>query len=520
MQEIYNTEPEKQADLGKKLLNSTVEQDLVDVAFGGGIAFIGQISTRVLGYLYNLALIWGLGVEPFGLFILAMTIVSFIGIIASLGLPLGVIRFGAMNMTKSGKDGVHRVLLSAVKIVIPSSIAFTIATYFGAGAIANFIFKKPELSSIIQMLSWGIPFIGLQNIFLSATQSMKEMKYLTIVRIVQPLLALVLAMVFVFSGMAVNGAIFAYNISYIVGVGLAVYYYLQMVPKAERAGGEFGIWKLLKFSFPLSITEWVHYANERIEVFFLGLLPGAAAISIYKIAWSLAGLETLLRLSLEQVLAPFSSDLAHRKKIGQLESLYKATAKWGFSAALMLFFVFALVGNDMMRVFNINDPLGAVVLLILAGAQLFNEFTGACNTILIMSGRSDLTMMNTLLLLGMNFGLNYWLILQYGLIGAAVAGAASVIIINLLRVLEVWWTLKIHPLKISFIPPTVIGVGLSLIFFLIKNYLLEGSIWVNLGMGIVFCLVYLIGVTNLFLDQEDHFVLAAIKKKIQKTQTT
>ena len=501
----------------KKILASKTQRDLIDIARGGGIAFIGQISTRALSYLYNFALIWGLGVELFGLFILAMTIVSFIGIISSLGMPLGIIRYGAMNMSKSGKSGVHKVTLAALKIVIPSNLLFAIGTYFGASGIANLIFQKPELTSTIQLLSWGIPFIGLQSVFLAATRSMKEMKFTTIVKITQPLLALISAMILVFLGMAIKGAVYAHNISYIVGAGLALVFYLKMIPSKERERQPFPVGDLLRFSIPLSITEWVHYANERIEVFFLGMLPGAAAISIYKIAWSLAGLETLLRLSLEQVLAPFSSDLAHRQKITQLESLYKATAKWGFSAALMLFFVFALVGNELMVIFNINDPVGTWVLLILAAAQLFNEFTGACNTILIMSGRSNLTMMNTLILLLMNFGLNYWLILQYGLIGAAIAGATSVIVINILRVLEVWWTLKIHPFKLSFIPPALIGLCVSGIIYLLQSILSPESIWISLGMGIIFCLIYLFAVTNIFLDQEDQYVLDAIKRKLQKS---
>jgi len=519
MQELDNSESGKNSSQVVSRSVSSAEQDLVNIAFGGGIAFIGQISTRGLSYLYNFALIWGLGVESFGLFILGMTIVSFIGIIASMGMPLGVIRFGAMNLSKFGKSGAHRVLISAVKIVIPSSVVFAIATYFGAEGIANLVFRKPELGAIIKLLSWGIPFIGLQNVFLAATRSMKEIKYTTIVGVVQPSLALILAMILVLSGMDIPGAVYAYNISYIIGAGLGLVYYLRMIPKNERKGQPFGIRKMLKFSIPLSITEWVHYANERIEVFFLGLLPGAAVISIYKIAWSLAGLETLLRLSLEQVLAPFSSDLVHRKEIAQLESLYKATAKWGFSAALMLFFVFSLVGNQLMRIFNINDPLGVSVLLVLAASQLFNEVTGACNTILIMSGRSNLTMMNTILLLAMNFGLNYWLILQYGLIGAAIAGAASVIIINVLRVLEVWWTMKIHPFKFSLIPPAVIGSGVSILIYLIQVFLLNDTIWVNLGMGILFCLIYLLIVTNMFLDHEDQYVLEAFKKRLRRKQT-
>lgn len=515
-----NSIPDLNTNSSARSSNSGVENDVVEIARGGGIAFIGNTSTRALSYLYNLALIWGLGVEQFGLFTLAMTIVNFIGLLSNLGLPLGIIRFGAMNVVEQGISGIHRVIRTALSVSIPTTIIFAMATFLCAEPISSKLFHKPELTLIIQSLSWGIPFIALESIFLAATRALKEMKYTTIVSIIQPLFALVVAVVFVKVGMGVNGAVLAYNASFIIGSAFSVFYYFRLIPRNFQKVTGVPVGPLLKFSLPLSVTEWMHYANERTEVFFLGLLPGAAAISIYKIAWSLAGLETLLRLSLEQILAPFSSDLTHRKEIGQLESLYKATAKWGFSFGLMLFFLFLLFGKELMSLFNLNEAMGVTVLVILAAAQLFNEFTGACNTILIMSGRSDLTMLNTILLLGINIGLNWWLILKFGLLGAAIAGAAAVVIINTLRVLEVWWTLKVHPIKASFIIPVLIGIAAALIAYFVDKNLFQDTIIMKLLSAIIFCVLFLLGSLNFKLDPEDRYVLVAIRNKITKRRAS
>lgn len=488
--------------------------EIVKVAEGGGIALIGTTGTRALSYIYSLALIWLLGAEKFGQFTLALAIVMFIGLLSTLGLPQGVIRFGSIEIETGGKAGVHQVVMSAFKVVIPASILLGLATFLGASFFANLIFHKPELTGILQILAISVPFVALLSTVMAATRSMKEMRWTAIVGIVQPLIALAAAIILVLIGMGTKGASYAYVASYVMGSALALFYYLRMIPKEDRKGEPYPLREMLKFSIPLSMTEWMHFANERTEIFFLGLLPGSVGVSMYKIAWSLAGLETLLRLSLEQILGPYSSELSHKSKIIQLGVLYKTTAKWGFTAALMIFLVYMLYGKEIMGIFDPSLASGGVVLLMLAFAQLFNEFTGACNTILIMSGRSDLTLMNTTILFGSSIALDWLLIPTYGVIGAGIAGGTTVILVNVLRVVEVWWTLHIHPFKLSFIKPVLAGVVAGGFFFLIHTYVYPESLVVDFIAAVLFCGAFLYGVFLLKLDPTDLVVVNAVKKKL------
>lgn len=495
-------------------LKSDEERGIVDVARGGGISLLGNAGTKAITYFYNFALIWQLGAERFGEFTLAVTIVSFIGLVSNIGLPQGIIRYGAIEMLENGRSGVNQVMKSALKIIIPVCVLSAIALAFGAIGLSTLVFKKPELTPVFQVLAVGIPFVALQSTFLAGTRSMKEMKYTSIVGVIQPLIALVLAIILVALGMDVMGAAIAYNISYVVGSILALTFYLHMIPSKERRGGRYPLRQMIKFSVPLSMTEWMQYANERTEIFFLGLLPGAVGISIYKIAWSLAGLETLLRLSLEQILAPYSSDLTHRREITQLGSLYKITAKWGFTAALMIFLIYVLFGKEIMGFFDPSLVSGAWVLVALGAAQLFNEFTGACNTILIMSGRSWLTLMNTIVTFGVNIAMDWALIPTYGLVGAAIAGATTVVLLNVMRVIEVWVILKIHPWKWSFFKPALAGVITAGGIYLLNRYVMPESLVLDLIAILVFCVAFLWFIKILRLDKDDSLVISAMMHKI------
>ncbi len=490
------------------------KSDIVVVAQGGGTAFISTAATRILSYVYSLALIKVLGAEDFGQFSLALASVLFFGTLASIGLPQGIVRFGVIHNPSNPKAGVHQTTLTAIRMALPVSVLFTLVVFLSAHLIAQDLFHKPDLYGMIRIFAISIPFMSMQAIFLASTRALKVIRYSAIVWIIQPLLALLLGLFLVMRGYGANAAALAYVISFVCGAFLALLFYLRVIPPTDRSGRAFPAGQMLNFSIPLSLTEWMHFANERTEIYFLGLLSSAVNISIYKIAWSLAGLETMLRLSLEQILAPFSSDLSHRKETKQLERLYKAVTKWGFTIAVMLFVIYVLFGKELMYIFDPALAAGTWVLIALALAQLINEFTGPCNTLLIMSGRSDLTLMNTIILLVSSVALDWLLIPRYGLLGAAIAGAICVIFINILRVVEVWWTLKIHPWKWSLWKPALSGILAGGIVWTLRQAGLSGSLVVELLMIFVFCGAYFFINVLLKLDPDDLTVLSYFRRKL------
>lgn len=491
------------------------EQNILDVAKGGGIVFVGTVATRSLSYIYSLALIWSMGADSFGQFTLALAIVMFIGLVSTIGLPQGILRFGTIEALQDGKAGAHNVTRSALRITIPISLLLMVAVFLTANSLSTLIFHKEELTPIIQLLAVSIPFMSLQSTLLAGTRALKVMRYSTVVWIVQPLIALLLAILFIYRGGGVESAALAYVISFIFGAGLALFFYLRLIPRQDRRASHYSIRNLLKFSIPLSLTEWMHFANERIEIFFLGLLPGTLDISIYKIAWSLAGLETMLRLSLEQILAPFSSDLTHRREIKELDGLYKATAKWGFTGALMIFLVYVLFSKEILQCFDPELVVGSSILIALSFAQLFNEFTGPCNTVLIMSGRSDLSLVNTIFIFVFGVSMSWLFIPRYGLVGAAVVGALGVILVNIMRVVEVWLILRIHPWKLSFLKPVAAGVSAAAIIRLAQSQGWLETLLADLIAILFFCVVYLALIYLFKLDPEDLVVMAALKRKMQ-----
>ncbi len=491
-------------------------KDLLSVVKGGGISFAGTTATRGISYIYNAVLIWGLGAVDFGFFTLGLVIIYFASILTELGMDNGIIRYGAIHAENQSQVSIHKTTMVALRISLSIGILFLLAILALANPLSNTVFHKPELTPLIRSFGFIIPILAAQNLLLASTRALKIMKCSVYVTTLQQSSALVLAIILLALKMGVQVIAISLVVSYVLALGLAVYFYLKIIPRNIPGARPFSISELMKFSIPLSLTRWIQYANDRTEVLFLGLLPNVVNVGIYRIAWSLAGLETMLRLSLEQILAPFSSDLSYRKKISHLENLYKTTAKWGFTFALLITLVYTLFAKQIMNIFSPAYIAGASVLIALAFAQLFNESTGACGTILIMSGRSDLSLLNTIILLVSSIGLDWLLIPKYGLSGAAAAGAATIILVNFLRVIEVWITLHIHPIKWSFIKPVIAGLMSTLVIAGVRLISNTNSVLDTILQVIVFISAYLLFIWLMKLDAEDMLVVQALARKFIK----
>jgi O-antigen/teichoic acid export membrane protein len=105
--------------------------------------------------------------------------------------------------------------------------------------------------------------------------------------------------------------------------------------------------------------------------------------------------------------------------------------------------------------------------------------------VLLMSGRSMWTLFNSMIGLGINVGLNLWLIPKYGMEGAALAWSASIVFNNLAGIIEVKALLKLSP----FGPGSAIPMVASVVCFGGLGLLTRHVFGMTLGTFVVFGLV-------------------------------
>jgi O-antigen/teichoic acid export membrane protein len=247
----------------------------------------------------------------------------------------------------------------------------------------------------------------------------------------------------------------------------------------------------------------------------LGILGTAKDVGIYNAAATLSVQATLFLVSFNAIFSPIIADLFHRRRVEELEVLFKTTTKWIFTLTLPVVMVFVVFCRPIMSMFGPGFTAGALVLISLAIAELVNAGVGSVGFMLTMTGRHKLELMNGLVLGGLNVFLNFILIPKYGVLGSGIATGLSIALVNLARLIEVYWIYKIHPYKISYWKPLVSGSVAAAVWIAIRAALdLTGWLWV--GGVVLFVFVYVLVFTALRLDDDDRLILRALKERVLK----
>ena len=134
------------------------------------------------------------------------------------------------------------------------------------------------------------------------------------------------------------------------------------------------------------------------------------------------------------------------------------------------------------------------VLIILAFGNLVDAGVGSVNYLLVMTGRPRVIMLNTVSTVVVNILLAFWLVPRYFTTGAAIAAALTVIILNIVGLIEVYWIMGIHPYRLDILKPIASGGVAALVGWLLTRFVHVGyghvAIFGALALIIPFVVVY------------------------------
>ena len=154
-------------------------------------------------------------------------------------------------------------------------------------------------------------------------------------------------------------------------------------------------------------------------------------------------------------------------------------------------------------------------------ATLIQAFLGAAGPTLSMSGYTRLVLCNTISAFILNFGLNIWLIPQYGIIGAAMATLISLTAVGIARVIEVGIILRMSFINKKSIKPILAGTITYGVLLSIKPSIMAYHTLITLMMaGITSVLIFGILIWIMKIDVEDKEFLSGlgILKGLMKRQ--
>ncbi len=499
------------------------DKDMLHVLQGASINFLGTLLGNILRFLYVFFIAKILSQADLGLFSLGLTILKFFVVVSVAGLDSGILRFIALYRGENDHKRMKGVLDASLCISIPLSVLVGAGLFYFSELLSTTFFNKPELTEVVQLFSISIPFFTVTIIFLSALQSLKFMRYKVYTReIGENVFKFIFTAIFLLFGWRINGVVLANTVSFFFVAGLS-YYFARKVFSHDSFGlqSQFEFKKLLAFSFPNSISEITVRFIMWTDIFMLGYFSESKELGIYYIVTGIIFIGVIFIESFASVFNPTIADLYNRKQISQLSDLYKIVSKWIFIASFPFYLVVIFYAKSILNIYGEGFISGALSLSVLGGAYILYTLIGLSGYVLLMIGKSWINMFTNLLGCFLNIGLNYIFIPKYGILGAALASGFSLVCVNIFRLFQVYFFVRVHPFNKAFLKPLLAGLGALSLISGFSRFVVLSNIYGDLAFGVsLFLATYAIVLFLLGFEKEDMMILDKFRNKFVKGSVT
>jgi len=496
-----------------------VERDILAAAKGGGAAFGGRLYVWATRFVIAFILARVLGAEGYGLYTLAFTFATLISAFAALGLDSAIVRYAAVYAGRSDGPRIRGTLEIGVVVPVAIALALSVALFALAEPIAVSVLRQPEFARVAWAVALLVPLMVINAQLAASLQGLRRIHLAVLAeQIGQPTSRLMFIGLLTLVGLTAETALVAAVLATLVATAVLLVQLRRSLGAVDAVGPtvrEPG--KMLRFSLPVYFSNVVNAIGGNLQAIMLGTMSSLAAVGVFGIANHLNLLGSMFHASVVSSSMPLFADLHDRGDVAGVRRLYRTTSKWTLALNLPFFVIVLLFAPSLLAIFGAEFEAGSEALVILAFASLVNAGTGTSGAMLDMAGYTMLKLVNSTMAVGLAVGLNFLLIPVLGVSGAAIAVLGSTATVNLLRLGEAAYLLRVVPYDGSFAKPVLAGAASTAAGAAVALLVDPGHPILQLALGVPLVLgVYLLANRMLGLSDEDRAVLQRVGAKFTR----
>ena len=489
------------------------DSQILGLARGGGLNLIGAVCNQLAGLGITLLIARELGRAQLGRYAQAYAVMAILGLLSLSGLRTGMLRFVAVHRAERDPGSVRGVVRLGIALTTGSSLLLGIGLFFAAPWLVDVVFHDERLVVPLQFVALTLPAATLMDSALAATQGYRTMKpYAVIGLMFEPLARLGVTALLISRGTGLRGTMAALLVSNVVAALLAVVAVYRLLG-ASTTPTRYHPRDLFRFSMVSWMAALATTGLIWADTIMLGIFRSSAEVGVYSVATRLVTLATFVMPAINSSLSPRIADLYHRGQTAALSRAYAAATGWILRLSLPAFVALVVFPRDLLAIFGKGFQVGAAVTIILAAGKLIDAGTGPCGLMLNMSGRPLWNMVDNIAVLVLNVLLNLALIPRFGIVGSAVAWAVSLGVVNLARLVQVWWTMRMLPFNAGVVRGFLAG-GVAFLAALLVRRWLRPPLQLPVGL-VAICVTYLAMVAMQGLSAEDRLVLGALTSRLR-----
>lgn len=199
-----------------------------------------------------------------------------------------------------------------------------------------------------------------------------------------------------------------------------------------------GFGKILRRSAPMAVSAASFLLMQSLDVLMLTHFTNYETVAYYSSAVKLTLLISMVLTSVNAVIAPqIAKDFAE-KAMQALREKIRHSTRLIFAITMPGIIVLAIGASFFLGLFGEDYVQAKASLWVLLIGQTINAVCGSIGVYLNMTGKQKIFQTILVSALAINIALNFWLIPLYGMLGAAIATAGSMILWNVVTVIYIY----------------------------------------------------------------------------------
>ena len=374
------------------------------------IYLVSKLAGSALGFFATIYFTRMLGEEIYGFYAITLALVSWLGIVKSVGFGQSVVK----RMSEGEEPDAYFAAGMAIKTTLTVFVAVGVLVFREQ---VNSYVGQPVAEFVILLLAVSV-FSSLVNSALQGTNRVHIYAPLSTAKQGAQSAAMI---ALVFLGMGLSGMLLGYALgtALIAAIGLWFVRPSVAVPR----------WRHVVSLFDFAKYAWLGSMRKKtfsdVDIIVLGFFVSAGLTGIYAVAYSLAKFLDIFGSAIQTTLFPELSKRSASDDVDMISALTNDALTYAGLFLIPGIAGAALLGDRLMRIYGTGFEIGEQILPILLVGILAYSYNKQLLNTLNGIDRPDLAFRANAVFIGSNLILNVALVYTIGWIGAAIATASS-----------------------------------------------------------------------------------------------
>lgn len=379
--------------------------------------------------------------ELVGQYDLSRTILLVSGSVVIFGTTESIIYYSGFLTSEKALISLFEIYRKIIKLMFFLSIFQILIISLLPSSFVNNFFDKDIYQLLFKVILFSF-FYGLTMLNIEALRAIYKIELSEYFRNIFRYFFFFIGAIILYNAGLENQIINILLLNFLILSILSTIFFVKVFKKNVKDGFEIKITSLeiFKKSYPMSISVISFILMQSVDILFLAKYYNFEKIAFYSVAVKLTVTIGLVLSSINAVYAAKFAELFNTKKMKELQLSVRSATRMIAILTLPIIFVLLIFGNFFLSLFGNEYVEAKEALIILLVGQAVNALSGSVGVYMNMTNRQKVYQKIILISFVFNIILNWYLVPNYGLNGAAFATAFSLILWNVIGVIYIYNT--------------------------------------------------------------------------------